>query len=290
MFLGRLLFCIVVHSKIPLTVSYSLFSHSHNPFCLLSLHSVSIICLPAIPGGWFRWIGMEAGSVSSWCKGGGDTQRKREGVSGEIYISTCCLEYQYLTKACHRIWRALSEWKPSKCKWNPQPHPTATEASRRDEACKNWAKDFQINIYQRNLRKSYTVTLSISLIGKIQVNLWDKLSTYPWTQIWRVMATCLDTLPAHLLPLAMEEYPHFLAPQRVCRGIYREPHFLRMQPCLFSNITEEEEEGGSSLEEDLAQRSYLQTLEGLRRSTQGRLCDACRGSTHRLDSGHGKSA
>lgn len=78
------------------------------------------------------------------------------------------------------------------------------------------------------------------------------------------MATCMDTLPAHLLPLVMEEFPHSLATTCVCRAGQREPR-LR---CVQCGIIVEEEEGGSTLEEDQAQRSFLQTVENLRRSTR----------------------
>lgn len=78
------------------------------------------------------------------------------------------------------------------------------------------------------------------------------------------MATSTDTLPAHLLPLVMEEFPQSLPTACVCRAGRREPR-LR---CLQCGIIEEEEEDCSSLEEDQAQRSFLQTLESLRRSTR----------------------
>uniref|UniRef100_A0A3B3UNP7 Uncharacterized protein n=1 Tax=Poecilia latipinna TaxID=48699 RepID=A0A3B3UNP7_9TELE len=75
------------------------------------------------------------------------------------------------------------------------------------------------------------------------------------------MATSMDTVPAHLLPLAMEEFPQSLATACVCRAGRREPR-LR---CVECGIIEEEEEDCSTLEEDQAQRSFLQTLESLRR-------------------------
>uniref|UniRef100_A0A8C7XCY6 Uncharacterized protein n=2 Tax=Oryzias TaxID=8089 RepID=A0A8C7XCY6_9TELE len=71
------------------------------------------------------------------------------------------------------------------------------------------------------------------------------------------MATSMDTLPAHLLPLVMEEFPQSLATACVCRAGQREPR-LR---CVQCGIIEEEEEDASTLEEDQAQRSFLQTLE-----------------------------
>lgn len=78
------------------------------------------------------------------------------------------------------------------------------------------------------------------------------------------MATSMDTLPAHLLPLVMEEFPQSLATACVCRAGQREPR-LR---CVQCGIIEEEEEDCSTLEEDQAQRSFLQTVESLRRSTR----------------------
>uniref|UniRef100_A0A3Q0SRC2 Uncharacterized protein n=1 Tax=Amphilophus citrinellus TaxID=61819 RepID=A0A3Q0SRC2_AMPCI len=71
----------------------------------------------------------------------------------------------------------------------------------------------------------------------------------------------MDTLPAHLLPLVMEEFPQSLATACVCRAGQREPR-LR---CVQCGIIEEEEEDCSTLEEDQAQRSFLQTVESLRR-------------------------
>lgn len=78
------------------------------------------------------------------------------------------------------------------------------------------------------------------------------------------MATSMDTIPAHLLPLVMEEFPQSLAMACVCRAGQREPR-LR---CVQCGIIEEEEEDCSTLEEDQAQRSFLQTVESLRRSTR----------------------
>lgn len=79
------------------------------------------------------------------------------------------------------------------------------------------------------------------------------------------MATSMDTVPAHLLPLAMEEFPQSLATACVCRAGQREPR-LRCVQCGI--IEEEEEEDYSTLEQEQAQRSFLQTLENLRRSTR----------------------
>uniref|UniRef100_A0A8C9ZJC2 Uncharacterized protein n=1 Tax=Sander lucioperca TaxID=283035 RepID=A0A8C9ZJC2_SANLU len=78
------------------------------------------------------------------------------------------------------------------------------------------------------------------------------------------MATSMDRLPAHLLPLVMEEFPQSLSTACVCRAGQREPR-LR---CVQCGIIEEEEEDCSTLEEVQALRSFLQTVESLRRSTR----------------------
>lgn len=79
------------------------------------------------------------------------------------------------------------------------------------------------------------------------------------------MATSVDPLPAHLLPLVMEEFPQPLATACICRAGQREPR-LRCLQC--GVIEEEEEDYSSTLEEDQARRSFLQTVESLRRSTR----------------------
>uniref|UniRef100_A0A3B5AJF1 Uncharacterized protein n=1 Tax=Stegastes partitus TaxID=144197 RepID=A0A3B5AJF1_9TELE len=91
------------------------------------------------------------------------------------------------------------------------------------------------------------------------------------------MATSMDTLPAHLLPLVMEEFPQSLATACVCRAGQREPR-LR---CVQCGIIEEEEEDCSTLEEDQALRSFLQTVESLRRSRKPS-CTSTQASTCRL--------
>lgn len=79
------------------------------------------------------------------------------------------------------------------------------------------------------------------------------------------MTTSMDTLPAHLLSLVMEEFPQSLSTACVCRAGQREPR-LRCMQCGI--IQEEEEEDCSTLEEDQALRSFLQTVDSLRRSTR----------------------
>ncbi|XP_010862774.1 uncharacterized protein C11orf96 homolog [Esox lucius] len=80
-------------------------------------------------------------------------------------------------------------------------------------------------------------------------------------------------LPAHLLSAAMEEFPQQLpVPKGPARGKSRprRPREARFktQPVTFAEIAEVEEEGASPLEEERARRSFLQSLENLRRSTQ----------------------
>ncbi|KAG7281862.1 hypothetical protein CRUP_031111 [Coryphaenoides rupestris] len=84
-------------------------------------------------------------------------------------------------------------------------------------------------------------------------------------------------LPAHLLASATEEFPQQLpvpkGPAR-CKSRSRRPREARFktQPVTFAEIAEVEEEGSSPLEEERARRSFLQSLENLRRSTQTLHC------------------
>ncbi|KAL4622667.1 hypothetical protein GN956_G20173 [Arapaima gigas] len=88
-------------------------------------------------------------------------------------------------------------------------------------------------------------------------------------------------LPAHLLASAMEEFPQQLpVPKGPARGCSRprrarEARF-KTQPVTFAEIAEVEEEGVSPLEEERARRSFLQSLENLRRSTQALYCSVPR--------------
>ncbi|XP_061749679.1 uncharacterized protein C11orf96 homolog [Nerophis ophidion] len=84
-------------------------------------------------------------------------------------------------------------------------------------------------------------------------------------------------LPAHLMSSAMEEFPQQLpVPKGPSRGKSRarRPREARFktQPVTFAEIAEVEEEGSSPLEEERARRSFLQSLENLRRSTQTLHC------------------
>ncbi|XP_061078324.1 uncharacterized protein C11orf96 homolog [Conger conger] len=89
----------------------------------------------------------------------------------------------------------------------------------------------------------------------------------------------LHVLPAHLLSSAMEEFPQQLpVPKCHARGRSRprRPREARFktQPVTFAEIAEVEEEGASPMEEERARRSFLQSLENLRRSTQTLHCPA----------------
>ncbi|XP_012697914.1 uncharacterized protein C11orf96 homolog [Clupea harengus] len=80
-------------------------------------------------------------------------------------------------------------------------------------------------------------------------------------------------LPAHLLASTMEEFPQQLpVPKGPAHGRSRprRPREARFktQPVTFAEIAEVEEEGASPLEEERARRSFLLSLESLRRSTQ----------------------
>ncbi|XP_077425743.1 uncharacterized protein C11orf96 homolog [Vanacampus margaritifer] len=91
-------------------------------------------------------------------------------------------------------------------------------------------------------------------------------------------ASGFHVLPAHLMASAMEEFPQQLpVPKGPSRGKSRSrrPREARFktQPVTFAEIAEVvEEEGSSPLEEERARRSFLQSLENLRRSTQTLHC------------------
>lgn len=87
-----------------------------------------------------------------------------------------------------------------------------------------------------------------------------------------VEASGFHVPPAHLMASAMEEFPQNLpVPKGPARGRRRSrrPRETRFktQPVTFAEIAEVEEEGSSPLEEERARRSFLQSLENLRRST-----------------------
>ncbi|KAK6472730.1 UNVERIFIED_CONTAM: hypothetical protein FKN15_059139 [Acipenser sinensis] len=105
---------------------------------------------------------------------------------------------------------------------------------------------------------------------------------------------CQTVMPPHLLAAAMEGFPQPLPlPKAPARGKarLRRPRQSRFktQPVTFAEITEVEEEGASPLEEERARKSFLQSLESLRCSSQilqrDRLAtSAMRGSVDSSDS------
>uniref|UniRef100_A0A3Q3XPK9 Uncharacterized protein n=1 Tax=Mola mola TaxID=94237 RepID=A0A3Q3XPK9_MOLML len=90
-------------------------------------------------------------------------------------------------------------------------------------------------------------------------------------------ASGFPVLPAHFMASAMEEFPQQLPiPKGPARGRSRPRHSrgarFKTQPVTFAEIAEFEEEGSSPLEEERAHRSFLQSLENLRRGTQTLHC------------------
>ncbi|XP_023697833.1 uncharacterized protein C11orf96 homolog [Paramormyrops kingsleyae] len=96
-------------------------------------------------------------------------------------------------------------------------------------------------------------------------------------------AGSFHALHAHTMASTMEEFPQQLpVPKGPARGRSRarsrRPREARFktQPVTFAEIAEVEEEGVSPLEEERAKRSFLQSLENLRRSTQALHGPSCR--------------
>uniref|UniRef100_A0A3B4A2J6 Uncharacterized protein n=1 Tax=Periophthalmus magnuspinnatus TaxID=409849 RepID=A0A3B4A2J6_9GOBI len=83
-------------------------------------------------------------------------------------------------------------------------------------------------------------------------------------------SSCLHICTTHLM---LEEFPQQLpVPKAPPRGKSRarRPREARFktQPVTFAEIAEVEEEGANAMDEERAKRSFLQSLENLRRSTQ----------------------
>nr|XP_033784800.1 uncharacterized protein C11orf96 homolog [Geotrypetes seraphini] len=86
----------------------------------------------------------------------------------------------------------------------------------------------------------------------------------------QVLGTCCSyqELPTHCIYIT-EEFPQPIR-AKAPRGKLRRPRHSRFQtqPITFDEIQEVEEEGVSPTEEEKAKKSFLQSLEGLRRSAQ----------------------
>ena len=90
-------------------------------------------------------------------------------------------------------------------------------------------------------------------------------------------ASGFPVLPSHFMASTMEEFPQQLpVPKGPARGRSRSRRSrgarFKTQPITFAEIAEFEEEGSSPLEEERAHRSFLQSLENLRRSAQTLHC------------------
>lgn len=109
------------------------------------------------------------------------------------------------------------------------------------------------------------------------VSIWASVLPMAAVRQMVMEATSFHVLPAHLMASAMEEFPQQLpVPKGPAKGKSRsrrsrEARF-KTQPVTFAEIAEVEEEGSSPLEEERARRSFLQSLENLRRSTQTLHC------------------
>lgn len=212
------------------------------------------------PVRWFRCTGMEAAEMCHrWrCRrreelcAWRDAQRKERVGCRDVYkeetgwLLAVTQLVQTLELDCD-LTRQTGLWASTHYVWSSLSSSFLYFCAFSDLLCLQAATEKQLNRFQpqkRDKKKKTLVFLSSPLIVH--------------------MATSVDTLPAHLLPLVMEEFPHSLATACVCRAGQREPR-LR---CVQCGVIEEEEEDCSTLEEDQAQRSFLQTVESLRRSTR----------------------
>ncbi|XP_070586982.1 uncharacterized protein C11orf96 homolog [Erythrolamprus reginae] len=83
-----------------------------------------------------------------------------------------------------------------------------------------------------------------------------------------VICSSYQAVMPHFLCMA-EEFPQPIRPAKLAKGKLRRPRQSRFktQPVTFDEI-QEMEEGVSPIEEEKAKKSFLQSLECLRRSTQ----------------------
>lgn len=178
-----------------------------------------------------------------------DAQRKKQVGRGALYKEELAGPRSPGSLALAWVCSDFKGWRTKKTKTGP------LHSSEKHSEPSVWISQAKISEEQIfNLLKSLKIQPTLPSLHLVTLTLVPRFT----------MATSMDTLPARLLPLVMEEFPQSLATACVCRAGRREPR-LR---CVQCGIIEEEEEDCSSLEEDQAQRSFLQTVESLRRSTR----------------------
>lgn len=81
----------------------------------------------------------------------------------------------------------------------------------------------------------------------------------------------LNALAVHRMPLEVEEFPHLAGLSRTLDCDKARSILRRKREFSCDKIAEEvDEEGLFAVEEDKAERSFLKSLESLRRCTEGR--------------------
>lgn len=214
-----------------------------HPSAPSRLHAACVF-VPGSSGGWFRRIGMEVGSVTVlWWRRSREEWVGREGL-----------------------------YKPSQQLWI-----TNTRDGYRARAA-NWFEEllscFFIYVYQQKVWIWRTDSPGEELCFEEEFE--NAFPAHPNRKPHRmsahaVMMSHLNAMTLYRMSLAMEEFPQLLGLSRT-RDCARARSVLRMKS-KFScgRIAEEvDEEGRLAVEEDKARRSFLQSLESLRRCTQGR--------------------